>query len=262
MITAKARLIEAATELQRTTYRALPWGLRLGSLLFNIRFAADARSFGQLAYGLFHLFGVNGLPRTSFVPKTTREIDKLPDGYGAEFGQKARRIAQKYVSDTDQVDEVLSLAALKLISSSTFERSVGGKDLREAENYVLRLVQNQALDWLRAAKVRRYEDITELLHEPGSWAQLGELIPEREQARIRQEIEDSVSPRLMPDLPTYFDLLLDGVSNKQIAEERMLPSLREKPISQQALAKYRDKIKQVLRQHFQVQATVAPPRGI
>jgi DNA-directed RNA polymerase specialized sigma24 family protein len=254
MITAKTRLIEAATALRRTIYRALPWGLRLGGLLFNLRYAADARSFGQLSYGLFHLYGVNGLPGTPFVPETLREIDRLPDGYGAEFGQKARRIAQKYVSDADQVDEILSLAALKLMSSSTFERSVRGKNLHEAENYVLRLVQNQALDMLRSEKVRRHDDITELLREPGSWEGLSELIPEREQAAIKLELEQAVSPRLMPDLPLYFDLLLDGHSNKEIAERRLLPSLESHPISQQAMAKYRDKLKSVLRKHFEVQA--------
>lgn len=255
MITASTRLFEAATSLRQMTFRALPWGLRLGAVLFHLRFGADARSFGQLAYGLFHLHGVTGLPRTPFVPATIRDIDRLPADYGVEFGHRAQRVARKYLADSDQVDEVLSLAALKLISNAAFERSVRGKELNQAENYVLRLVQNRALDMLRSEKVRRYEDITELLHEPGSWDGLAELIPEREQARIRQELEDSVSPRLMPDLPTYFDLLLDGVSNKQIAENRMLPSLRERPISQQALAKYRDKIKEVLRQHFQVQSS-------
>jgi hypothetical protein len=34
--------------------------------------------------------------------------------------------------------------------------------------------------------------------------------------------------------------------------------LRERPISQQALAKYRSKIKQVLERHFDVQAQVLP----
>jgi hypothetical protein len=34
----------------------------------------------------------------------------------------------------------------------------------------------------------------------------------------------------------------------------MLPNLREKPISQQALAKYRSKIREVLERHFEVQA--------
>ena len=200
------------------------------------------------------MYGVNGLPRTPFVPETIREIDKLPDGYGSEFGQKARRLAGRYLYDGDQIDEVLSLSAMKLISNKSIENGVRGKDLHQAENYVLRFVQNQALDLLRAERVRRYEDISELLREPGAWENLGELIPEREQSVIKEELERAVSPRMMPDLPLYFDLLLDGVSNKQIAEDRLLPSLRDKPMSQQALAKYRNKLKQVLRQHFEIQA--------
>ena len=62
-INPRDRLILAANELRRTVFASLPWGLRVGSLLFNLRFAADARSFGQLAYGMFHLYGVNGLPQ-------------------------------------------------------------------------------------------------------------------------------------------------------------------------------------------------------
>ena len=254
MNAAKTRLIEAATALQRTVYRALPWGLRLGHLLFHLRFGADARNFGQLAYGLFHLCGVNGLPRTPFVPATVREIDRLPDGYGSTFGEKAQRVARKYFSDADQVDEVLSLAVLKLISNKSLETTIRGKDLYQAENYVLRLVQNQSLDLLRAERVRRHEDISELLREPGSWEGLAALIPESEQERIKVELENSVSPRLLPDLPLYFDLLLDGFSNKEIAEKRLLPSLESHPISQQAMAKYRDKLKNVLRKHFETRA--------
>ena len=63
-----------------------------------------------------------------------------------------------------------------------------------------------------------------------------------------------MSPRLLPDLPLYFDLLLDGFSNKEIAEKRLLPSLESHPISQQAMAKYRDKLKNVLRRHFEIRA--------
>lgn len=251
----RGRLIGAAEALRRQVFASLPWGLRVANVLFQLRFAADARSFGRFVYGMFHMLGVNGLPCTSRVPQTIREIDRLPDGYGAEFGQKARRVAAKYLRHTDDIDEALSIVALKLIGNKSVEDSVRGTDLQQAENYVLRMVQNQALDVVRRERVRRHEDITELLREPGSWENLGELIPEREQEQIRREIEQSVSPRLAPDLVTYLDLLLEGVSNKSIAEQRMLPSLRERPMSQQGLAKYRDRIKQVLQRHFEVQAT-------
>ena len=49
-INPRVRLIQAANELRRTVFASLPWGIRVGSLLFNLRFAADARSFGRLAY--------------------------------------------------------------------------------------------------------------------------------------------------------------------------------------------------------------------
>jgi len=251
----RARLIQAAEATRRQVFTSLPWGLRLACVMFRVRFAADARSFGRFTYGLFHLFGVNGLPRAAHVPETIREIDKLPDGYGAEFGQKARRVVTKYLRDSDHIDEALSTVALKLIGNKSVENGVRGKDLHQAENYVLKMVQNQALDVVRSERVRRHEDITELLREPGSWESIGELIPQREQEQIRRELEESVSPRLAPDLVAYLDLLLEGVSNKSIAEQKMLPSLRERPMSQQGLAKYRDRIKQVLQRHFEVQAT-------
>ena len=249
-----SRLIQAAAELRRKVYVSLPWGMRLASALFNLRFGADPATFGNVAYGVFHLLGVEGLPRTPVVPKTVREIDRLPNYYGLEFGNRAQNIARKYLHEQDDVEEVLSMVAMKLLSNESLRKSIKGKFIRDAQNYVLRAVQNLAIDFLRTQKAHRYEEITDLIREPGSWEGLGELIPEAEQERIKKELEDSVSPRLMPDLPLYFDLLLDGFSNKEIAERRLLPSLESRPISQQAMAKYRDKIKNVLRHHFEVQA--------
>ena len=249
-----ARLMLAANKLRRKVHASLPWGTRLASALFNLRFGADPGTFGNVAYGVFHILGVEGLPRTPVVPTTVREIDRLPNDYGLEFGNRAQNIARKYLHEQDDVEEVLSLVAMKLLSNESLRKSIKGKFIRDAQNYVLRAVQNLAIDFLRTQKAHGYEEITDLIREPGSWDGLSELIPEREQERIKKELEESVSPRMMPDLPLYFDLLLDGLSNKQIAEDRLLPSLKEKPMSQQALAKYRDKVKHVLRQHFEVQS--------
>ena len=254
LINPRARLIQAADALRRKVYASLPWETRLASVLFNVRFGADPGTFGNVAYGVFHILGVEGLPRTPVVPKTVREIDRLPNDYGLEFGNRAQYIARKYLHEQDDVEEVLSMVAMKLLSNESLRQNIKGKYIRDAQNYVLRAVQNLSIDFLRTQKAHRYEEITDLIREPGSWEGLGELIPEAEQKRIKKELEDSVSPRMMPDLPMYFDLLLDGVSNKQIAEDRLLPSLKEKPISQQALAKYRNKVKDVLRQHFEVQS--------
>ena len=250
----RARLIQAANELRRKVYASLPSGMRLASVLFNLRFAADPGTFGNVAYGVFHLLGVEGLPRTPVVPKTFSEIDRLPNDYGLEFGNRAQTIARKYLHEQDDVEEVLSMVAMKLLSNESLRKSIKGKYIRDAQNYVLRAVQNLSIDFLRTQKAHRYEEISDLIREPGSWEGLEELIPEAEQERIKKELEESVSPKLLPDLPLYFDLLLDGYSNKEIAEKRLLPSLESHPISQQAMAKYRDKLKNVLRKHFEIQA--------
>ena len=258
MKTAKATLIEAAETLRRKVRKSLPWGMRLASVLFHLRLAADAATFGRFAYGVMLTLGVEGLPRTSFVPSTIREIDRLPQDYGLEFAHRAQYIARKYLHNDDDVEEVLSLVALKLISNQALRNNIRGKNIRDAQNYTLRTVQNLAIDFLRAQQSRRHEEISDIIREPGSWENLGDLIPEREQEQIKKELEESVGVHQIPDLPLYLDLLMDGYSNKEIAENRLLPSLKDKPISQQALAKrYRDKIKSVLREHFQVQAGAA-----
>jgi len=255
MTNVKARLLEAATTLRRTIYQSLPWGQRVGSLLFNLRFAADPASFGKFAYGMFWLLGIEGLPRTPVLPATIKDIDRLPRGYGHDFGIRAQAVARKYLhDDEDAVEEVLSVVALKLATSESIRRAIADKRIRDAENYVLRTVQNQTLDYLRSNKVRRHQEISEMIEEPASWQDLAELIPEREQEGIREELERAMGPRLHRELPLYFDLLMDGFSNQQIANDRMLPSLQSQPMSQQALSKYRDRLKAVLRNHFSVVA--------
>jgi DNA-directed RNA polymerase specialized sigma24 family protein len=219
--------------------------------LFQLRFAADPATFGNIAYGVFHILEVQGLPRTAFVPKTIREIDRLPREYGREFGNRALGVARKYLHNDDDVEEVLSLVALKLVSNESLKKSIKGKNIREAENYTLRAVQNQAVDYLRGQKVRRYEEINDLISEPESWDGLGDLIPKREQEQIKNELESGGNK----DISMYLELLLDGYSNKEIAEKKMLPFLKLRPISQQALAKkYRNKLKNVLMTHFEVQS--------
>ena len=120
---------------------------------------------------------------------------------------------------------------------------------------MITIIKNAAIEKLRSDKIRRHEDIEELIDVPSRWDDMGKLLPEHEKEQLAQELERAVSPRMMPDLPLYFELLMSGYSNKEIADKRLLPSLQEKSMSQQALAKYRNKIKQVLERHFEVRAT-------
>ena len=131
---------------------------------------------------------------------------------------------------------------------------LNGEVLSRAESYVLKIIRNMAIDQLRKNHVRRHEDIDELFESPSHWDDLGKILSEREKDQLSMELKEAVSSRLLPDLPLYFQLMMEGYSNAEVAEQRMLPSLKERPISQQALAKYRTKVKQVLERHFEVQA--------
>lgn len=253
---AKVRLIQASMDLRTRVHASLPWGFRLGSVLLQVKFAAESEDFGKLVFGVFLLSEVEGMPSTSVVPESLRDIDRLPSGYGRDFGVAARRVARKFFSDESVIDDLLSTVGLKVLSDPKFRSTIRGKPLSEARSYVYRMIANQARDMLRAQKVRRHELLDDVVADPASWDTLEELIPESEKAAIRTELEESVAPWMLPDLPLYFDLLLDGYSNKEIAEKRLLPSLQHRPVSQQALAKYRAKMKEVLQRHFDVQAQI------
>jgi len=254
---AHQRLIDAAQELRKKVYSSLPWGLRVARFLVQIKFAAEPGAFGRLTYGLFLLYGVVGMPRVDFIPKTIREIDKLPRELGRDFGYKCRNVAAKYLGGSDDAgEELLSEVVVKLISSPDVKRVLNGEVLSRAESYVFKIIRNMAIDQLRKIHVRRHEDIDELIESPSHWDDLGKILTEREKDQLSMELKEAVSPQLLPDLPLYFQLMMEGYSNAEVAEQRMLPSLKEKPISQQALAKYRTKVRDVLERHFEVQAGV------
>ena len=254
-MTARIRLIQASRNLRRLVFSSRPWGVRVAHLLYQIRFASEAADFGQSIYGLFLLYGVEGMPKPPFIPKNTRDISKLR-GYGAEFGKKAFNLAQRlFRADSMRVEraqETLSLAFLKLFSDSALESKFRGKPLAYAENYVYSAVKSEALSLMRKEKLRHHIDIEDLGHEPASWESLGDIIPRSEQESLLKELERAVNPETFPDIVEYFQLLLDGHNTQEIARDQLLPSLQEKPMSHQGLRRYEAVIKKVLEDHFGV----------
>jgi DNA-directed RNA polymerase specialized sigma24 family protein len=186
------------------------------------------------------------------MPKNIRDISKLR-GYGSEFGIKAYNFARKLLKQDDESSqEALSLAFLKLFSDSSLEGKFKGKSLAYAENYVHLTVRSEALSLMRKEKLRAHSDIEDLIQEPVSWDNLGDLIPVVEQEVLLRKLEKAVNPKIFPDIVEYFKLLLDGHNTKEIAENRLLPSLQAKPMVQQGLRRYEAVIKEVLERHFGV----------
>ena len=254
-MTARTRLIQASRDLRRLVFSSRPWGLRVAHLLYQIRFASEATDFGQSIYGLFLLYGVEGMPTPPLIPKNTRDISKLR-GYGGEFGKKAFNFALRlFRADSMKVEraqETLSLAFLKLFSDSSLESKLKDKPLAYAENYVYSAVKSEAISLMRKERLRAHSDIEDLIQEPASWDNLGDLIPRQEQEALLTELERSVNPNIFPDIVQYLQLLLDGHNTQEIAEDRLLPSLQRNPMTQQGLRRYEKVIKRVLERHFGV----------
>ena len=188
MTISKQALVDAAQALQRRVYATLPWGYRVAAFLFELRYASDPEAFGRLAYGVFLMNGVTGLPEAPFVPTNAKEIDKLPRGYGQEFGIAARNLARRFFADEDRVDELLASLSVALLSNATLHRGIARKPLGEARSYVFGMVANLARDMLRSQKVRRHEVLDDVIADPSSWASLANLIPESEQESIQEEL--------------------------------------------------------------------------
>ena len=254
-MTAQKRLIQASLELKRKVFSSLPWGLRVAHLLYQVRFASDASVFGQSMYGLFLLYGVEGMPTPPMMPKSTKDIDKL-HGYGQDFGRKAYKFALSlFRADSmreDKAKEALTLAFMKLFSDSALKGKLAGESLSYAENYTLSAVRSESVGMMRKEKVREHSDIEDLVHEPASWDNLADMIPRSEQEALLKELERSVNLETFPDIVEYFQLLLEGHNTQEIARENLLPSLQQKSMSHQGLRRYEDIIKRVLEHHFGV----------
>lgn len=254
-MTVQARLIQASLELRRKVLASRPWGLRVANLLFQVRFASDASVFGQSIYGLFLLYGVEGMPPAPFIPKTTRDISRLR-GYGKEFGQKAFNHALRlYKADAmkmERAGEALSMAYLKLFSDPNLANTLNGKPLAYAENYVYATIKSVAFSEMRKEKIRQHSDIEDMIQEPSTWGHFSDVIPVEEQDDLIRDLERSVNLNTFPDIVEYFKLLMNGYNTQEIARDSMLPSLQDKPMSQQGLRRYENVVKEVLERHFGV----------
>jgi DNA-directed RNA polymerase specialized sigma24 family protein len=254
-VTTKTRLIQASLELKRKVFSSLPWGHRVAHLCHQVRFASDASVFGQSMYGLFLLYGVKGMPETSFMPKNTKDINRL-HGYGRDFGKKAFGFALRlFKSDTMRVDkagEVLSLVFMKLFSNPMLKETFEGKSLSYAENYTYSAIRSEAYNLMRKDKLRSHSDIEDMVHEPSTWGHFADLFPVEEQEEMLDAIERAVNLNIFPDIVEFFKLLMEGYNTEEIANKRLLPSLKKKPMTPNGLRKYENVIMKVLQGYFGV----------
>lgn len=258
-----ASLVTAALHLRRQAYVALPWGYRLANLM-TVLSSHHTDDFGRVLFGVFLMAGVQGMDDTGRpLPTNVNEIDrKVPRGYGREFGARAYKVALKVLRDDSLAEDALSVTMIKLLSKAkdgTLASVIGGRPLKDAENFAFKMIRNNGIDLLRKRKQEgpaaigpEGEDLSQTIEDPGSWDDLGEIIPERKLKQIEEDLSKGVDKRLFPDLPLYFRLLIEGWTDSEILSEGALPFLKDHPEMSQAnwSKTYKSKVKDVLRKHL------------
>jgi hypothetical protein len=248
----------------------LPHNTRVANLFFQLRVGSDANLFGRMIYGLFHVWGVTGLPPLQNPPKNLTQISKVPRGYGFDFGRQVYGMLMSKVKDKDKVEEILSefLTVRIMDKQHKLADRFKGKALDEAQKIVATALKNFLVDTRRHDKSRDKEDLNlvneetgEILDTPDGADSLDEILPPGELNQVVREVQRLLAPKnpdIARDIPLYFDFLMDGTPDSKIIGNKMLPFLQDRPMSPQAWSKgYKDVIKNVLDKHLSRQASAS-----
>lgn len=244
---------------------------RVSNLFFQLRVGSDANLFGRMVYGLFHIWGVEGLPPLQNPPKNLTQISKVPKGYGLDFGRHVYSMLLPKLRDTDKVEEVLSdfLTSKILDKQHKLAAKFKGKTLDEARKIVVVSLKNFLIDGYRGEGTRNRREVPnqldpesgEILDTPAGAESLDEILPPGELNQVVQEVQRLLSPKnpdIARDIPLYFDFLMDGTPDSKIIGNKMLPFLQDRPMSPQAWSKgYKDVIKKVLDNHLSRHSSVS-----
>lgn len=253
----QTKLAAEASQLSRKIFASLPWGFRLAHLLSKL--AIDTQeAFGRLAYAEFLKAGVNGLPDIQGQPalnfrekfKGPRAADKLPRGYGKDFGVRVWKIAMAKFYQPEVVEEAISQVMIKMVSGGAHLRE--GSDLKTAEAFVITAVMNAATDALRKKK-RNVSERSLIqddgdggseeidISDPNAFRDMERMVPHSEMAKIMRDLK-KVDDRA----PSWVEAQLEGLSNVDIAEQwNVSPTYVTKWVRQ-----YTDDIQEVFAKYF------------
>lgn len=253
-------LVTAAQDLRRKVYASLPWGFRLANLLAKLS-SASTDAWARTTYGVYLMYGVEDMPLVNGappeVPKSFNTIPRsLPLGYGSNFGDQVFKTLLRDFGAKGglaAVEDYMSAGLTKLMEGGALARGLKGKSVGEANRYFLRSIINLALNIVRKTNKEKsltdQEGIEEVIADPNNpetYRNLGDELPEETMAEIKKDLA-KLNPELIRDLPLYFELLTEGVSKRKIVQNKMLPFLKDNPMTPQNwMDNYDAKIKKVL----------------
>jgi len=215
-----ANLVKTAGALRRQIWASLPFSLRFAEFFSRLAFSFN-EAFGKTIYGEFLTRGIidgmpdiKGRPASEFDLSKKPVVNRLPSGYGRDFGQKAYGMLLSKVRNPDMVEDLMSDFLVRFLESGS--KHLNPKEHRKAaEAYVLQSLQNSLKNWYRSKKTisdiqikddeeTRYE--IPVYDEASVEKQIKRLLP-----KIKPELE-----RVHPDAPVYIELALDGYSDREI----------------------------------------------
>lgn len=218
------KLATQASGLSRSIFASFPWGFRVAHLFTKL--AIDTQeAFGRFVYAEFLKAGVegmpdiNGAPALEFRPKVQgpRGADKLPRGYGKQFGLKVWKIALAKLKNPEIVEEAISKVMMKLVQGKM--KIQQGSSLSTAESFIVTSVINAGKDILKHKRFEQPSLVDEEgggidITDPGAFQQLNDMIPRSEMQRILRDLR-----RVHEKAPEWVEAQLEGLTNTELAAQ-------------------------------------------
>jgi DNA-directed RNA polymerase specialized sigma24 family protein len=262
-----AKLVTAAAGLRRMIWASLPLRVRLAEFITRMA-TSTTEAFGRSIYaeflenGVQEMPAINGAPADSF-DKTKKPIaNRLPRTYGADFGSKCFRILMGKLSNPDTVEDVMTSWLVRFLNGGS-KLIKPGTNLRQAEQYVLRALQNEAINWMR--KKRELLEKADKDDEGGDGPSLYDRTPgggemdEKlvEKVLSRADLKHALA-KVHPDAEQYLRLsMIEGYGDREIVGDPLKgrPSMLEhpvgkngKPLNESGWSYYKPRIYKVLKE--------------
>lgn len=261
-----ASLRVASRELRASIFRSLPWGYRVAHA-FTVLAAGTVETFGRAIGDVFLKRNVPDMPEHG-------HGRTLPTGYYRDFADRVFKLMVSKFHRPDYVEDAMVEVMSKLSLNPNSLHEVSSR--KEAENFVLKSVQNAILNIIKYEKRRDHgsmhredeegEEVNVDFADPTSMHALEELMTSSTKAAIMRDLK-----RVLPWADGYFEMLLDGYNDKEIvgdadkgqpsmlAEKLHLPTPyltnpSGKPMSLGMWSKpngWKDKVKAVIQNHLE-----------
>lgn len=265
-----ARLVVSSTALRRKIWASLPFSVRIAEVFSRLAsMATDA--FGKVVFGEFLKHEVIGLPDIYGKPALEVAAEKklttnrLPPGYGKEFGKKCFLMLMGKTHNPQLTEELMSEFAVEFLESKS-KTMHDGITLQEAQNFVMRSLQNSYIDWMRHHENARRNKNT-LVMDDGEEDSIFDNMPTFDEDTLEKLYDERMLPKVRqelraihPSAEQYVKLMLDNHSDREILgdPEQGVPSLldhpftsRGKPLTEKNWsAGYKGKIFDVLKEQF------------